>query len=136
MHLSLPTLSEEGKIVSNIMDVKNHASTKKVCDPKAHAENEKNETKKATENPKRAAPTKSKKAAKKPRADEPLHAKDEGVDTEEPVTEFRTKVNKYAFLHVPKRAIPSLPFKLEKPLVARIDGENLVIVVATENQTK
>jgi len=34
-----------------------------VYDPKEHAKNERNETKKATENPKPAAPTKSKKAA-------------------------------------------------------------------------
>jgi len=36
---------------------------KKDYDPKAHAKNEKNQTKKAMENPKPAAPTKSKKAA-------------------------------------------------------------------------
>jgi hypothetical protein len=49
------------------------------------------------------------------RADEPLHAKDGDVDTEEPVTEFEAKLNKYGFIHVPKRAWTSLPFGLEKP---------------------
>ena len=71
---------------------------------------------------------------KKPRADEHLHAKDGDVDTEEPVTEFRTKVNKYGFLHVPKKAVPSLPFEPEKPLIARIDGDHLIIAAATKSQ--
>ena len=72
------------------------------------------------------------KKEKKPRADEHLHAKDGDVDTEEPVTEFKAKLNKYGFLHVPKKAVPSLPFGLEKPLTARIEGETLVIAAATE----
>jgi hypothetical protein len=76
------------------------------------------------------------KEKEKSRADEPLHAKDEDAATEELVTQFKAKVNKYGFLHVPKKAIPSLPFKLEKPLIARIDGDNLVFAEATENQTK
>jgi hypothetical protein len=60
------------------------------------------------------------------------HAKD-GADVEpdEAVTQFEAKANKYAFIHIPKRAIPSLPFKLEKPLIARIDGDNLIVVAAT-----
>lgn len=69
------------------------------------------------------------------RADEPLHAQDRDVDTEKSVTEFRTKVNKYGFLHVPKKARSSLPFEIEKPLVARIKGENLIIAAATEKST-
>jgi len=56
------------------------------------------------------------------------------VDTEEPVTEFKAKLNKYGFLHVPKKAVPSLPFEPEKPLIARIDGEHLIIAPATESQ--
>ncbi len=75
------------------------------------------------------------KKEKKPRADEHLHAKDGDVDTEEPVTEFKAKLNKYGFLHVPKKAWSALPFGLEKPLTARIDGETLVIAAATEKST-
>jgi hypothetical protein len=47
-------------------------------------------------------------------------------------TEFRTKVNKYGFLHVPKKALPLLPFELEKPL---IEGETLVIAATTKKPT-
>lgn len=72
------------------------------------------------------------KKEKKPRADEHLHAKDGDVDTEEPVTEFKAKLNKYGFLHVPKKAVTSLPFGLEKRLIARIDGDHLTIAAATK----
>lgn len=72
------------------------------------------------------------KEKKKSRADEPIHAKDGDVDAEEPVTEFKAKVNKYGFIHVPKRVWTSLPFGLEKPLKARIDGEKLVIAATTK----
>jgi len=71
----------------------------------------------------------------KPRADEPLHVKDGDVDTEEPVKEFKAKLNKYGFLHVPKKAVQSLPFKIEKPLKARIEGKNLIIAAATKQST-
>jgi len=77
------------------------------------------------------------KEGKKPRADEPLHAQDGDVDTdapEEPVTEFKVKVNKYGFLHVPKKVRSSLPFEIEKPLIARIDGDHITIAAAAENQ--
>jgi hypothetical protein len=74
------------------------------------------------------------KKEKKPRADEHLHAKDGDVDTEEPVTEFKAKLNKYGFLHVPKNARSSLPFEPEKPLIARIDSEHLTIAAATKSQ--
>jgi hypothetical protein len=57
------------------------------------------------------------------------------MDTEEPVTEFRTKVNKYGYLYIPKKASASLPFGLEKPLTARIEGEHLIIAAATEKST-
>jgi len=72
------------------------------------------------------------KKEKKPRADEHLHAKDGDLDTEEPVTEFKAKLNKYGFLHVPKKAVPSLPFEPEKPLIARIDADHLTIAAATK----
>jgi len=72
------------------------------------------------------------KKEKKPRADEHLHAKDGDVDAEEPVTEFKAKVNKYGFIHVPKRVWTSLPFEPEKPLIARIDGDHLTIAAATK----
>jgi hypothetical protein len=108
-----------------------------VYDPKEHAANQKNA---ATKNPaKKEKPAKAAKSTKNPKdvADAKAHAKD-GADVtpEEPVKEFKTKVNKYGFLHVPKRAVPSLPFGLEKPLIARIDGEKLVIAATMENQTK
>jgi len=51
-----------------------------------------------------------------------------------PVTEFKAKLNKYGFIYVPKKAVPSLPFKIEKPLTARIEGETLVIAAATKSQ--
>lgn len=76
---------------------------------------------------------KSKKAAKstknlKDMVGAKAHAKDRAdVESDEPVTQFKAKVNKYGFLHVPKRAWKSLPFGLEKPLTARIDGKQLII---------
>jgi len=76
------------------------------------------------------------KEKKKPRADEHLHAKDGDVDTDapkEPVTEFKTKVNKYGFLHVPKKARSSLPFKSEEHLTARIECDHIIIAAAAEN---
>jgi hypothetical protein len=75
------------------------------------------------------------KKEKKPRADEHLPAKDGDVDTEEPVTEFKAKLNKYGFLHVPKKAFSSLPLKIEEPLTARINGDHLTIAAATEKPT-
>jgi hypothetical protein len=54
---------------------------------------------------------------------------------DKPVTEFKAKLNKWGFIHVPKRAVPSLPFKIEKPLTARIEGETLVIAAATKKST-
>jgi hypothetical protein len=74
------------------------------------------------------------KKEKKPRADEPLHALDGDVDTDEPVTEFRAKVNKWGFISVPKKARSFLPFKIEEPLTVRIDGEHLTIAAATKSQ--
>lgn len=56
------------------------------------------------------------------RADEPLHN-----EAEEPVTEFPCKLNKYGFIHVPKKAIPSLPFNAEVKLKARIEKKTLII---------
>ena len=57
-------------------------------------------------------------------ADEAPHAEEA---KEEIVTEFKTKLNKYQFLHVPKNAIASLPFKAEEKLKATIEGETVVI---------
>ena len=78
----------------------------------------------------------SEKASKKIRADEHLHAKDGDVDIDEPkpVENFEVKLNKYGFLHVPKRAVPSLPFKIEEPLTVSIEGNHLTI--ASKNQPK
>jgi len=75
------------------------------------------------------------KKEKKLRAEEPLHAKDGDVEAEESVTEFKAKLNKYGFLHVPKNVRSSLPFEPEKPLIARIEGEHLTIAAATKKST-
>jgi hypothetical protein len=110
-----------------------------VYNPKEHASNQKNvATKKPGENSKTAKTTKPIKAKKsKGPADAGAHEKDGfDVNTDEPVTQFKAKVNKYGFLHVPKKALPSLPFKIEQPLEARIDGNQLIIAVTTEKQTK
>jgi len=53
--------------------------------------------------------------------------KEKPVGADEPLKEFKVKLNKYGFIHVPKKAIPSLPFKVGVPLKARIEGEALVI---------
>ena len=45
------------------------------------------------------------------------------------VTEFKAKLNKYRFIHVPKKALPSLPFEVEEPLTARIDIEKGALVI-------
>ena len=48
---------------------------------------------------------------------------------DELVTEFKAKLNKYGFVHVPKKALPSLPFEVEEPLTARIDIEKGALVI-------
>ena len=65
-----------------------------------------------------------------------LHAKDGDVDTEEPVTEFKAKVNKWGFISVPKKARSFLPFKIEEPLTVRIEGDHLTIAAAPKSQGK
>jgi hypothetical protein len=47
--------------------------------------------------------------------------------TDKPVKEFKAKLNKWGFIHVPKKAVPSLPFAAEEPLRAKIEGDALVI---------
>jgi len=79
---------------------------------------------KAAVYPQPAKPTEPAKAAKS--------TKPADVKPEEPVTEFKAKVNKYGFLRVPKGAWSSLPFGLEKPLIARIEGDHLTIAAATK----
>ena len=49
------------------------------------------------------------------------------VRADESVMEFKAKLNKYGFIHVPKKALMSLPFEAEEPLAARIEGNALVI---------
>jgi len=49
------------------------------------------------------------------------------VGADESVTEFKAKLNKYGFIHVPKKALPSLPFEAEEPLTVRIEGQALII---------
>ena len=53
--------------------------------------------------------------------------KEKPVRADKPVTEFKCKLNKYGFIHVPKKAFESLPFAAEVPLVAEIEGKTLVI---------
>jgi hypothetical protein len=103
-----------------------------VYNPKEHATDQKNAaTKKPTKPAKSTKPAKPTKPEKKDVVDAKAHAKDgadvTGETIEEPVREFTTKVNKYGFIHVPKRAWSALPFELEKPLEAQIDGENLIL---------
>ena len=64
-----------------------------------------------------------------PRQDETIkpNQKEKPVTADEPVTEFKAKLNKYGFIHVPKKAVPSLPFEPEEPLTAFIEGQALVI---------
>lgn len=92
-------------------------------------------TEKNVYNPKKDAqnPTKSDKkkvADSKDQVENDFH-----VEAEDNVTEFKAKVNKYGFLHIPKRTWTSLPFGLEKPLAARINGNSLVIGAAMEKSS-
>jgi hypothetical protein len=113
---------------------------KNVYNPKEHVKNQKNAgAKKPTEKPKSTKPTEAKKKNGKDKADEKAHVEN-GADVkpdepEEPVKEFKTKLNKYGFLHISKRAWSSLPFEIEKPLMARIEGDNLTIAAATKKST-
>jgi hypothetical protein len=116
-------------------------SEKIVYDPKEDAANQKNAAKnlskaaKSTENPKSAKTQKDDKNV----VDAKAHAED-GADVapdkpeaeEEPVKSFKVKINDYGFLHIPKAAIPSLPFKPKQPLTARVEGDHLIIAAATE----
>ncbi|MFX0204235.1 MAG: hypothetical protein ACFFCW_49695 [Candidatus Hodarchaeota archaeon] len=43
------------------------------------------------------------------------------VRADEPVTEFKAKLNKWGFIHVPKKALPSLPFETVESLTARVE---------------
>lgn len=70
------------------------------------------------------------KKEKKPRADEELHAKDTKPEPE--VTEFKTKLNKYGFIHVPKKARPALPFDDEQPLEGRVEDNALILTAKDE----
>jgi hypothetical protein len=103
-----------------------------VYDPKEHATNQKNSAnKKPTKKAESTKTVKPTKPEKKDVVDAKAHAKD-GADvtaetTKEPLKEFTTKVNKYGFIHVPKRAWSALPFELEKPFEARIDSGKLVL---------
>jgi len=53
----------------------------------------------------------------------------------EPVKEFKAKLNKYGFIYVPKKAVPSLPFETKESLTARIEGETLVLTAAPKKPT-
>lgn len=48
---------------------------------------------------------------------------------EKKVEEFVIKagLNKYGFIHIPKKARASLPFDVGEPLKARIESEELVV---------
>jgi len=120
---------------------------KLVYDPKEDAKSQRNAAKnlakaaKSTEtkNPKSVKSKNIEKAAVYPQPAKPIEpakaaksTKPADVKPEEPVTQFKAKLNKWGFIHVPKEAIPSLPFKIEQPLTARIEGETLVIAAATK----
>lgn len=111
-----------------------------VYNPKEHVKNQKNTgAKKPTEKPKSTKPTEAKKKNGKDVVDAKAHAEDganvEAEAAEEPVTQFKAKLNKYGFIRVPKKARSSLPFEPEKPLIARIDGDHLTIAAATNKST-
>lgn len=73
-------------------------------------------------------------------ADEELHKEDAKPDKPEKpakkehevVSEFDIKagLNKYGFIHVPKKAVSSLPFDVSVSLKARIEGDSVVITKA------
>jgi hypothetical protein len=107
-----------------------------VYDPKEHATNQKNTaTKKPTKPAKSTKNPKPAKPEKKDVVNAKAHAKD-GADaptepTEEPVKEFKTKVNKYGFIHVPKRAWSALPFEgweRRKPMVINNRGDTTTFI--------
>jgi len=51
---------------------------------------------------------------------------------DKPMMEFKAKLNKYSFIYVPKKAVPSLPFETKESLTARIECETLVIASSPE----
>jgi len=51
------------------------------------------------------------------------------------VKEFKAKLNKWGFIHVPKKALPPLPFETKESLTARIEGETLVIAAIAKKST-
>ena len=57
--------------------------------------------------------------------------KENPVRADEPVTEFKAKLNRYGFIHVPKKALPSWPFEAEEPLTVRVEKDALVITRAS-----
>jgi hypothetical protein len=80
--------------------------------------------------------TKTKKKNDKNVVDAKAHANDgANVEPEASVTQFKARLNKYGFIHITKSAWKSLPFEMEKPLTARIKGDNLVIAAATGKST-
>jgi hypothetical protein len=110
-----------------------------VYNPKEDAKSQKNAAKnlakiaksknieKAAVYPQPATAAKKEKTAKAAKSTKPANVK-----PDKPVTQFKAKVNKWGFLHVPKGAWSSLPFGLEKPLIARIEGDHITIAAATE----
>ena len=48
----------------------------------------------------------------------------------EPVTQFGTKLNKYGFLHVKKKVLRNLPFKVNEPIIVRIEGNKVILEVS------
>lgn len=58
------------------------------------------------------------------------------MNSAEKITEFKTKVNEYGFMHVPKEARTSLPFKVDETLKVKIEGKVLVITRASKEIQK
>ena len=48
----------------------------------------------------------------------------------EPVTQFEAKLNKYGFLHVKKKVLRNLPFKVNEPIIVRIEGNKVILEVS------
>jgi hypothetical protein len=86
------------------------------------------------ENKKSRNKTEKKNTKVEARVDQRLHTKERDAGIKERITKFRTKLNKYGFIHVPKKATSSLPFEIEQPLEALIEGENLIFAKATDKQ--
>ncbi|WNZ29963.1 MAG: hypothetical protein IAX21_03650 [Candidatus Bathyarchaeota archaeon] len=49
--------------------------------------------------------------------------------------DFKVKLNKYGFIHIPKKFVTSLPFGTETSLTAQIRDDQLTIIGVTKTST-